>query len=78
MKKVAIVLSDFTQCASPSPDVDYWVMQGVLSDKEIDEHRLSGLALTVFDRIAEDDELLATIAMATLHNSDWRELRLFR
>ena len=79
MRSVIVVLSDFTRCSPLSADVDYWVMQGVLDEGEVEAHRSEGVAITVFNAIPDDDDaILLMAATATLHNSDWRELNVFR
>jgi hypothetical protein len=80
MRKVVIALSEASLPGQFEEDVDYWVMEGALSANAVADARLRGIMMTVFDRIDSEDgnAISDAIAIATLHNSDWRELQISR
>ncbi|GBD50315.1 hypothetical protein [Methylopila sp. Yamaguchi] len=80
MKKVVVTFSNPPAADPLDREIDYWTMEGALSESAVVEARALGIQVTVFDRfdVDDNDAVLATIAMATLHNADWRELRVVR
>ena len=80
MRKIRIVLSNLAHFDQYDRDTSYWVMADAASGDVIARIRMQGVDVTVFDKIdnCDEDALLNTIVMATLHNVDWCELQVIR
>lgn len=81
MKKIEILLGQpvLELIADYDSDCDYWAFPGVFPDEKICEMRKAGINLTVMNGSPHsEDDVFQAVAMAMVHNLDWKECLIRR